>query len=78
MRRPRARKVRKKYGNRYPWDEWFERGSFYLVRGRDYECTTHGMAQMIRNVASSDKYRIELEIRIISDTKIYVHVEGRL
>ncbi len=41
----------KKYAVSYPWDEWFARKEFTLVRGEDFHSTMVGMRQMIRRQA---------------------------
>jgi hypothetical protein len=64
--KPKARR----FGRRYTWDKWLKEGSFVLVRGRDFTCMTHGMAQMIRNVASKKGFRVS--IRIVSNDRIEV------
>lgn len=51
----------KKFGRRYPWQDWFGRGEFTLLRGKDFHCKTHGMAAMVRNAASRHRIRIHME-----------------
>lgn len=35
---------------RYPWEKWFKkRRKFTLVKGKDFNCQPHGMAQQIRS-----------------------------
>lgn len=63
-----------RFGRRYPWDRWLRSGFFRLRRGTDYTIMTHGMAQMVRNVASRRRLKIHLEI--LSDHLIEVHVLG--
>lgn len=47
-------KPTKKFGHRYPWNDWFAKTEFILVRERDFPgVTLHGMSQMVRNAASS-------------------------
>lgn len=41
-----------KFGTRYPWDDWFDRGIVTLVRGRHYLCRTDSMVQMVRFAAA--------------------------
>ncbi len=35
----------------HPWDRWFKRKSFRLLRGRDYKCQPHSMMVQIRTQA---------------------------
>jgi hypothetical protein len=62
----------------YPWTKWFRKRRFRLLRGRDYICSTHGMAAMIRNKAGTPAYRLEVAIRILNPDCIDVRVEGSL
>ena len=55
----------KKFGRRYPWTIWFTQGRFTVTRGKDFECFTHGMAQMIRNVAR--RRRVKVSLRVTED-----------
>jgi hypothetical protein len=38
---------------KYPWDKWFSKRIFRLVRGVDYSCQPHAMATMIRTKAAN-------------------------
>ena len=67
-------KTAKKYGKRYPWMLWFRTRQFKLVRGEHFTCLTHGMAAMVRNMASRKKLRISLQQ---SETTIQVTVLGK-
>lgn len=58
---PVEMKTAKKYGKRYPWTTWFRRGRFTLTRGIEFSCLTHGMAAMVRNVASRKRLRISIQ-----------------
>lgn len=46
---------------KYAWADWFARGRFRLLRGRDYLCGTAAMAQQIRNAASLRRLSVEIE-----------------
>lgn len=35
----------------YPWEEWFKKKRFRVVRGKDYSCSEVSMSQQIRNAA---------------------------
>jgi hypothetical protein len=58
---------------RYPWAKWFEKAKFTLEKSRDFDCSTHGMAAMVRNRATLVRKRVSL--RIVEDT-IHVTVRG--
>lgn len=57
----------KKFCRRYPWQRLFARRSFRLVRGRDYDCLTHAMAQMVRNAAAPRRHNVKVNIRVDED-----------
>jgi hypothetical protein len=62
---------------RHPWSEWFRKRTFTLVRGIDYGCMSHGMANAVRNAASSDRFRLSVSVRICEDPeRIEVEVVG--
>lgn len=46
----------------YPWQLWFSKSFFIIYRGRDYDCRSYIMAQMIRNAASLRRLSISLQI----------------
>lgn len=51
---------------KYPWDQWFlrmKKRPLSLHQGSDFKCQAHGMAQQIRNVASSRGVTISIEIQ---------------
>ncbi len=58
---------------RYPWDRWFIKKRFRLVKGGHYVCKTHGMAAQVRNAAHIRNLSISLSI---DDGSIEVHVNG--
>lgn len=62
----------KKFGHRYPWDRWFAGKKFLLTRGEDFSGMVHGMAQMVRNVAS--KRKIAVEVYILRGDRVLVKV----
>ena len=35
----------------HPWDRWFRKRRFRLLRGRDYTCMTHCMSVQVRAAA---------------------------
>ncbi len=49
-------------GVRYPWDEWFMKGRFTLVRGKHFGGKVHGMAQTARTAAAVRNIRISVSI----------------
>lgn len=49
---------------RHPWKQWLSRKrKFCLVKGKDYSCQTHSMAQQFRNLASKMNLRVSIQIR---------------
>lgn len=50
---------------KYPWDDWFNKGKFTLKNPRDYTCQTHSMAQQVRNAAN-----------LFEDVKVSIRIEG--
>jgi hypothetical protein len=49
---------------RYPWEQWFKdavKGPVTLVRGRHYECLTHGMARNIIQAAVRCKLKVNIQ-----------------
>lgn len=65
-------KIGRKYAVRYPWDDWFRRPAFTLVRGRDFWCLLHGMVGMVRNVARVKGLRVS--VRVVAADRIKVEV----
>lgn len=59
---------KKKKPTRYPWDKWFGRSKFRLVRGKHFQCATHGMAGQIRNAAVL--YGVKVSIKVKEDTLV--------
>jgi hypothetical protein len=57
---------------RYDWDRWFSRDKFSLMRGRDYYCLPHGMAQMIRNAAAARGKKVSIAIKESGDILVSV------
>lgn len=51
---------------RYPWERWFSKRKFTLVKGRHYECQPHSMAQQVRSAAS--KYGCRVSIKLEGET----------
>ena len=47
---------------RYPWDKWFSRKKFRLVRPTHFSCKVHCMAQLIRTKAASRGLRVSIRI----------------
>ncbi len=48
--------------NRHPWDAWFSRLVFVLVRGRDYDCRTDSMASLVKAEARARGLRVSVTI----------------
>lgn len=57
-----AKKQKKKFCRRYPWETWFGAGAFTLAQGRDYNGRTYTMAQQIRTMASKLGLRVSIDI----------------
>jgi hypothetical protein len=50
---PQETEMKKTAQTRYPWKRWLNRRTaLTLVRGRDYRCQPHSMAQQCRNAAA--------------------------
>ena len=47
---------------KYPWNKWFQRKRFRLIRGRDYHCMPHSMSVQIRNAAIQRGVRVRVQI----------------
>lgn len=59
-------------GARYPWEQWFDRGSFTVVRGVDFFCTVGGMVVNTRVAAG----RLGLRVRIsVGEDRLEVAVK---
>jgi len=48
---------------RYPWEEWFKRRLFTLLKGRDYLCDTYVMIQQVRNRAG--QYNLSISTKVL-------------
>ena len=46
----------------YPWDSWFGRGKFKVIRGKHFDCQVHSMAAQIRNYASKNNFHVSLGV----------------
>ena len=49
----------------YPWEKWLRpciRADRLLKKGRDFRCTTHVMAQQIRNRANQHDLLVSLTV----------------
>lgn len=42
----------RKFGRRYPWRMWFDKGRFTLEKGKHFKVRTSVMVQMVRDTAS--------------------------
>ena len=47
---------------RHPWNRWFRRRRFQLVRGEDYRCQPHAMSVQVRNAAAKRNLRVSVQI----------------
>ncbi len=62
---------------RYPWQKWFDRGRFILVKGVDYGIRLDTMLQQIRNMAGPKRFNVSLSIHVTNDSTIFVTVIPR-
>ena len=66
-----------KFCRRYPWKLWFSRHRFRLIRGRDYDCLTHAMVQMIRSAAGPRRHNVKVSTSVGNNSdSITVRVTG--
>lgn len=72
-KRPRSSMVPCGPKPRYDWDEILKRGTRELVKGKHYKCTSHGMAQQVRNKAATPRYGVGVSIEV-KDKSIIVTV----
>ncbi len=47
---------------KYDWDKLFKRKKFTIVRGRDFHCQMHSMAQQVRNAAVAREKHVSVNI----------------
>lgn len=47
---------------KYPWNKWFKRTKFKLVKGTHYQILSHSMAQQVRNAAYRQGLTVKTEI----------------
>lgn len=68
-------RISKKRGRKplYPWDRWFRGGDFSITRGKQYNCSTAGMVQMIRSRVSERRLSASIVVR---GDSIHVRVSG--
>lgn len=60
----------------YDWDNWFGRRRFVLRYGRDYQCATYSMGQMVRNQAA--RRHVSISIKPSGETGLVVDVHNPL
>lgn len=53
---------------RYPWDRWFGKSKFRIVRGKHFYCATYCMAGQVRNAAVL--YDVKVSIKVKEDTLV--------
>lgn len=60
----------------YPWNKWLKprKKKLVLYKGKDYECQTHGLAQMFRRKSPPLGLRVSLSLY---DDKLEVLVSER-
>lgn len=47
---------------KYPWDQWFGKKTFTVVKGTHYTTHTHTMAQVVRNAAADRGVRVSIKM----------------
>jgi len=47
---------------KHPWDRWFRKKHFKLIRYRDYDSLPSLMAQQVRNNASKRKLKVTVDV----------------
>jgi hypothetical protein len=60
-------------GARYPWEKWFGKGTFTLLKGRDFRCTLSGMTINVRVAARRHGLRVRIDQ---GDNRLTVTVKG--
>jgi hypothetical protein len=68
----------RKFGRRYPWDQWLSRGKVTLVAGKDFNGRADTMAQQVRAAAS--KRGLSISVTISQDNStltVVVKLGGR-
>jgi len=50
-------------GTRHPWDRWFKKKQFKLVRYKHYFCMPHSMGVQIRTAAAKRELAVSVHIR---------------
>lgn len=47
----------------HPFDNWFKKSRFKLVKGKHYNCMPHSMSQQIRNAAAKRGLTVSVHIQ---------------
>lgn len=67
----------KRFGARYPWEDWFSQAEFTLLRGRDYLCRTSAMVQQVYQASTAERHNVKVKVTTAEDEQsIHVVVEG--
>jgi hypothetical protein len=53
---------------RHPWEKWFSKKSFRLIRGKHFNGMVHSMAQQVRNAASARGLRVSIAFTFTKDS----------
>lgn len=59
----------KRFGRRYPWEEWFSQKEFHLRQGIDFNGRVDTMDQQVRNAAGPERHNMAISVTIDSDGK---------
>jgi hypothetical protein len=57
---------------KYPWKKWANKRKIVLIKGRDFDCQTHGMIQMIRSWARKNNYIVSVKTK---EDRLFVKFE---
>jgi hypothetical protein len=64
----------KKFGQRYPWAEWFSKDYFVLKQGTHFLDRPYTMAQQIRNAAGPKRFNLRVSVIIPEDAPDTIEV----
>jgi hypothetical protein len=63
---------------KYPWNEWFSKKFFFLIKGRDYTCSTKSIVQQVRNRAAENWIGVSIRKEIHEGTEIVLVIKRSL
>jgi hypothetical protein len=62
-------------GHRYPWQQWLSQERLTLVKGKDFQCQTHGMITQLRSAGF--RYNVSLTLAVQENGDIQVEIRPR-